>query len=94
MTSTSLTVSWSPPPEDERNDRLLGYELRWQMCDDDVGKCDSPQMIRSESGSGQMLLKNLRRWSLYRITVAVVTVLGRGPESSPVHCRTDEDGKV
>ncbi|XP_056599120.1 receptor-type tyrosine-protein phosphatase S isoform X2 [Triplophysa dalaica] len=90
-TSTSLMVSWSPPAEDEGNDRLLGYELRWQMCDDDVGECDSPQMIRSESDSGQMLLKNLRRWSSYRITVAVVTALGRGPESSSVHCRTDED---
>lgn len=64
------------------------------MCDDDVGESDSAQMIRSESDSGQMLLKNLQRWSSYRITVAALTALGRGPESSSVHCTTDEDGKV
>lgn len=78
--STSLSVSWAPEP--------LGYEVRFGSGG------DPPQTLRLEPGAGRALLKGLRRWSRYRVTVAVITVQGGGPESAAVECRTDEDGKI
>ncbi|XP_073713739.1 receptor-type tyrosine-protein phosphatase S-like isoform X2 [Misgurnus anguillicaudatus] len=90
-TSTSLTVSWAPPAEERQIGPLLGYELQYQISDEDGGESDSLQTIRSESDAERMILKNLRRWTSYRITVAAFTAQGRGPGSLPVHCKTDED---
>ncbi|KAL1281179.1 hypothetical protein QQF64_015779, partial [Cirrhinus molitorella] len=85
--STSLSVSWAPAPEDRRNAALLGYEVRYGVAEE----FDSPQTLRLEPDVEQVLLRGLRRWSLYRLTVAVITAQGGGPESAPVECRTDED---
>ncbi|XP_051989338.1 receptor-type tyrosine-protein phosphatase S-like [Xyrauchen texanus] len=84
--STVLSVSWAPPPEEQQNGELLGYELRYE-----VSGGDSAQTIRLESDAGQTLLTGLRRWSVYRVAVVALTAQGSGPESSPVECSTDED---
>lgn len=40
----------------------------------------------------QVVLQRLEKWTHYRITVSASTVIGPGPESDPLICRTDEDG--
>lgn len=37
-------------------------------------------------------LERLEKWTQYRVTVSAFTVIGPGPESEPLICRTDEDG--
>ncbi|XP_073704498.1 receptor-type tyrosine-protein phosphatase S, partial [Garra rufa] len=89
--STSLSVSWAPAPEDRRNAAALGYEVRYGVGGGDASEFDSPQTLRLEPGVGRVLLTGLRRWSLYRVTVAAIAPQGGGPESEAVECRTDED---
>ncbi|XP_048019496.1 receptor-type tyrosine-protein phosphatase S isoform X4 [Megalobrama amblycephala] len=89
--STSLSVSWAPAPEEQQNAAPLGYEVHYQVSGDDTGGFDSPQTLRLEPDVGQTLLKGLRRWSSYRVTVAALTEQGDGPQSQAVECRTDED---
>ncbi|KAL0201964.1 hypothetical protein M9458_005151, partial [Cirrhinus mrigala] len=89
--STSLSVSWAPAPEDRGNAALLGYEVRYGVVDGGDGEFDSAQTLRLEPDAGQALLTGLRRWSLYRVTVAAIAAQGGGPESAAVRCRTDED---
>ncbi|XDV28389.1 hypothetical protein PO909_031713, partial [Leuciscus waleckii] len=87
VSSSSLSVSWVPAPEEQQNSALLGYEVCYQLS----GGGDSVQTLRLEPDAGQVFLKGLRRWSSYLLTVATLTEQGLGPQSPAVECRTDED---
>ncbi|XP_061884672.1 receptor-type tyrosine-protein phosphatase S-like [Entelurus aequoreus] len=92
--STSLLVSWRPPPLRSQNGVLAGYRVRYQVVGqaegggDDVEPMEEPTVPASEE---QVLLQRLEKWTQYRITVSAFTVVGPGPESEPFNCRTDED---
>ncbi|XP_049334898.1 receptor-type tyrosine-protein phosphatase S isoform X4 [Astyanax mexicanus] len=91
--SSSLLVSWRPPPEESQNGELTGYELRYQDVGDDKNGTEAlpEKTIRTETGVGQVLLKSLAKWRRYRVSVSAVTAQGSGPESASLECRTDED---
>ncbi|KAI4895205.1 hypothetical protein NFI96_004638 [Prochilodus magdalenae] len=92
--SSSLLVSWRPPPEDSQNGDLTGYELRYQAIANNGtnGTETLPEKtIRTEASASQARLKNLAKWRRYRVLVAALTGEGPGPESAPLECRTDED---
>ncbi|XP_067309052.1 receptor-type tyrosine-protein phosphatase S isoform X8 [Pseudorasbora parva] len=78
---SSLRVSWAPAPED--GSRL---EVRYQARGE-----ASAQTLLLDPDAGQAVLKGLRSWSSYRLTVAALTAQGYGPESPALECRTDED---
>lgn len=56
---------------------------------DDGVPMEEPTVPATEE---QVLLQRLEKWTQYRITVSAFTVIGPGPESEPLICRTDEDG--
>lgn len=56
---------------------------------DDGEAMEEPTVPATEE---QVLLQRLEKWTQYRITVSAFTVIGAGPESEPLICRTDEDG--
>uniref|UniRef100_A0A8B9M108 protein-tyrosine-phosphatase n=1 Tax=Astyanax mexicanus TaxID=7994 RepID=A0A8B9M108_ASTMX len=91
--SSSLLVSWRPPPEESQNGELTGYELRYQDVGDDKNGTEAlpEKTIRTKTGVGQVLLKSLAKWRRYRVSVSAVTAQGSGPESASLECRTDED---
>ncbi|KAJ8356844.1 hypothetical protein SKAU_G00196380 [Synaphobranchus kaupii] len=88
--STSLLVSWHPPPAESQNGALAGYVVRYQV----VGEEDGTETMEKPAvppTSGQVLLQELEKWTQYQVTLAAFTTKGPGPESQPILCRTDED---
>ncbi|KAM7409593.1 hypothetical protein PAMA_001195 [Pampus argenteus] len=92
--STTLLVSWRPPPLKSQNGDLVGYKVRYQVVglsedgSDDGEAMEEPTVPVTEV---QVQLQRLEKWTQYRITVSAVNVIGEGPESEFYICRTDED---
>lgn len=55
---------------------------------------DFLQEAATSASEEQVVLQRLEKWTQYRISVSASTVVGPGPESEPLICRTDEDGTV
>eukprot|EP00064_Thunnus_orientalis_P015749 superscaffoldBa00002984_g15808 len=94
--STSLRVSWRPPPMEGQNGELAGYELRYQRVSGAGGGGQGQEVkgLPIPAQQGQTVVEGLEKWSWYNITVAASTAKGIGPNSPAVLCRTDEDGKM
>lgn len=93
--STSLRVSWKPPPLEGQNGVLAGYELSYQRLSG-TGAGAQGQEVKAlpvPAQQRQTLVERLEKWSWYNITIAASTASGAGPSSLAVLCRTDEDGK-
>uniref|UniRef100_A0A3Q3JJL8 protein-tyrosine-phosphatase n=1 Tax=Monopterus albus TaxID=43700 RepID=A0A3Q3JJL8_MONAL len=92
--STTLLVSWQPPPLKSQNGVLVGYRVRYHVVgpseggSDDGEPTEEPTVPATEE---QVLLQRLEKWTQYRVTVSAFTMIGPGPESEPLICRTDED---
>lgn len=70
-TSTSLTLSWSPPPQDQLNGVLRHYVVI-------VEELDSGRNLTLTSINSQIVLADLHPFYTYRVSVCSVT-LGVGP---------------
>lgn len=93
--STSLLVSWRHPPLESQNGVLVGYRVHYQVVGPSEGGSDDEEPMEEPTipaTEEQVLLQRLEKWTHYRITVSASTVIGPGPESEPLMCRTDEDG--
>ncbi|XP_035276849.1 receptor-type tyrosine-protein phosphatase S-like isoform X2 [Anguilla anguilla] len=88
--STSLLVSWHPPPAESQNGALAGYVVHYQVAGEEDG-AEAMEKPAVPPTSGEVLLQELEKWTQYRVTVAAFTSKGPGPESQPILCRTDED---
>lgn len=93
--STSLRVSWKPPPLEGQNGVLAGYELSYQRVSGAGGEGQGREVKGSPipAEHGQTVVEELEKWSWYSITLAASTAEGTGPKSPAVLCRTDEDGE-
>uniref|UniRef100_A0A8C6VFI5 protein-tyrosine-phosphatase n=1 Tax=Naja naja TaxID=35670 RepID=A0A8C6VFI5_NAJNA len=89
--STAILVSWQPPPVESQNGDLEGYSVRYRGLDPEVSELKEVKDIPATTT--QISLEALEKWTEYRITVVAHTIMGPGPESSPIIVRTDEDGK-
>uniref|UniRef100_A0A671SDS7 protein-tyrosine-phosphatase n=1 Tax=Sinocyclocheilus anshuiensis TaxID=1608454 RepID=A0A671SDS7_9TELE len=90
--STTLLVSWRPPPAESQNGALAGYIVRYTVVG--AGAEVSTEPVEEPAvppTSSQIQLRQLEKWTFYRVTVAASTSVGPGPESEPLLCRTDED---
>lgn len=93
--STTLLVSWHPPPAESQNGALAGYIVRYAVVGAGAEVYTEPVEEPAVSpSSNQIQLQRLEKWTLYRVTVAASTSVGSGPESEPLLCRTDEDGNL
>ncbi|XP_048415532.1 receptor-type tyrosine-protein phosphatase delta-like [Stegostoma tigrinum] len=87
--STSILVSWWPPPPESQNGDLAKYSIRYQMVQ---GEDKQPHEVNDiPPTTTQMRLESLAKWTEYRVTVVAHTMVGPGPESAPIFIRTDED---
>ncbi|CAG5864127.1 unnamed protein product, partial [Menidia menidia] len=92
--STSLLVSWRPPPVESQNGDLVGYKVLYQVVGPSEGAGDNTDLIEEPvvpPTEEQVLLQRLEKWTQYRVTVSASTMIGSGPESEALICRTDED---
>ncbi|XP_028409028.1 uncharacterized protein LOC114531613 isoform X2 [Dendronephthya gigantea] len=87
LSSTSLNVSWNPPPPHLCNGIITGYNVS-------VWKRSEPQDVTNHtlSASEQVkLFEGLEKWTFYCGQIVAFTRIGEGPRS-PVECiRTFED---
>ncbi|XP_074850990.1 receptor-type tyrosine-protein phosphatase delta isoform X5 [Carettochelys insculpta] len=87
--STSILVSWQPPPVEKQNGIITEYSIKYIGID---GEDDKPhEILGIASDTTQYLLEHLEKWTEYRISVTAHTDVGPGPESLSVLIRTDED---
>ncbi|XP_056095052.1 receptor-type tyrosine-protein phosphatase S isoform X16 [Rhinichthys klamathensis goyatoka] len=90
--STTLLVSWRPPPAESQNGALAGYIVRYAVVGAGAEVSTEPvEEPAVPSSYDQIVLQRLEKWTMYRVTVAASTSVGPGPESEPLLCRTDED---
>ncbi|MFT7806279.1 receptor-type tyrosine-protein phosphatase delta-like isoform X2 [Arapaima gigas] len=87
--STSILVSWLPPPVELQNGIITKYSVQYAAVE---GEDASPRHVSDlPPESSQYLLENLEKWTEYRVTVRAHTDVGPGPESVALLVRTDED---
>ncbi|XP_075166729.1 neogenin protein frazzled isoform X2 [Haematobia irritans] len=71
--STSITIHWEPPSEEERNGQITGYKIRYRKLK------DAPQ-VKSTPGNVRFYeLGGLDRNSEYQVKISAMTVNGSGP---------------
>ncbi|XP_061108053.1 receptor-type tyrosine-protein phosphatase delta-like [Conger conger] len=86
--STTILVSWLPPPVESQNGIITQYTVHYAAAEEGP---PSRQVSNLPPESSQHLLENLEKWTEYRVSVSAHTDVGPGPESLPVLIRTDED---
>ncbi|XP_068547129.1 receptor-type tyrosine-protein phosphatase F isoform X10 [Anas acuta] len=87
--STTIRVSWVPPPAQSRNGVITQYSIAYQAVEGDDSTKHVVDGIGREHSSWE--IKDLEKWTEYKVWVRAHTDVGPGPESIPVHVRTDED---
>lgn len=87
--STSILVSWAPPPLEFQNGIITGYSIQYSTTD---GNKVSKRIDGISPDGSSYLLENLAKWTEYGITVRAQTEAGDGPESLQLLIRTEEDG--
>ena len=84
--STSLNISWSPPPEQDQNGVITAYNITYVTSGGNI-------MVDSTSGSTLSIeLSGLLRFRNYNISVAASTSIGVGPNVF-ITVTTDTDGE-
>jgi Down syndrome cell adhesion molecule-like protein 1 len=93
LTSTSLQVSWQPPPLNHQNGLLQGYKVSFEpMADENIS--DNDDMDTRKTTALTTVLTTLKKFSNYSIQVLAYTRMGDGVISQPIFCHTEEDGKT
>ncbi|XP_060087639.1 receptor-type tyrosine-protein phosphatase F isoform X7 [Heteronotia binoei] len=87
--STTIRVSWVPPPAQSRNGVITQYSIAYQAMEGEDSTKHVVEGIGHERSSWD--ISNLEKWTEYKVWVRAHTDVGPGPESNPVLVRTDED---
>nr|XP_056723657.1 receptor-type tyrosine-protein phosphatase F isoform X2 [Euleptes europaea] len=87
--STTIRVSWVPPPAQSRNGVITQYSVAYQAMEGEDSTKHVVEGIGHERSSWD--ISNLEKWTEYKVWVRAHTDVGPGPESNPVLVRTDED---
>jgi len=85
VNSTSVDLSWSPPPTEHHNGIIRRYIVR-------VVVEDTGEMFSLSSTHQQITVGSLHPYYIYHFSVSAVTV-GPGPYSQPHTVQTLPDGK-
>ena len=73
--STSLYLSWTPPPVDLHRGILIGYQIVYRNLD----VPGSNEMMTTTTDTS-ITLEGLGKFSNYRVSVSAGTIVGYGPE--------------
>ena len=84
VSSVSIILTWSPPPEDTQNGVIRLYRVR-------VLEVDTGTLAMYDLTETSLALNSLHPYYVYQCSVAAVTV-GTGPFSDTLSIRTREDG--
>ncbi|PFX12512.1 Receptor-type tyrosine-protein phosphatase F, partial [Stylophora pistillata] len=84
--STSVTASWQPPPEESRHGIIEGFKLHYKKKDS-----GSATVLTINSRKTSTRVTKLYRYTEYEFQVLAFTSAGDGPNSSAVFRTTMED---
>ncbi|XP_066547933.1 protein tyrosine phosphatase receptor type Fa isoform X2 [Amia ocellicauda] len=89
LSSTSIKVSWVAPPAGSRHGAIAQYTVAYQSVSGEDAERHEVSGLAPEASS--YVLEGLEKWTEYQVWVRAHTDVGPGPESPPVHVRTNED---
>lgn len=84
--SMSISISWAPPPQDEKNGIIREYLVS-------VKSADNGEVMSFSTQSTSMTILGLRPHTSYNFRIAAVTVAA-GPFSSDFVVTTAQDGML
>ncbi|CRL00266.1 CLUMA_CG013539, isoform A [Clunio marinus] len=88
LTSTSLQVSWQPPPVNHQNGLLLGYKISSEPMAD---ISENDDMDTRKTTALTIVLTSLKKFCNYSVQVLAYSRMGDGVISQPIFCHTEED---
>ena len=83
--STTIVLSWSPPPPGDQNGIIRSYNI--SVIEQDAGREFNRTSVNTEES-----FHSLHPFYIYSITITATTV-APGPPSSPIMVQTEEDSK-
>ena len=83
--STTIVLSWSPPPPGDQNGIIRSYNI--SVLEQDTGREFSRTSVNTEES-----FHSLHPFYIYSVTITATTV-APGPPSSPIMVQTEEDSK-
>ncbi|KAF4076291.1 hypothetical protein AMELA_G00212710 [Ameiurus melas] len=89
LSSTSIKVSWVPPPAASRHGAIVRYTVSYQAVSGE--DTERHQVTDIGADATGVVLEGLGKWTEYVVRVRAHTDVGPGPESPPVRIRTNED---
>ena len=89
-TSTTIEVSWKPPPEDARNGIIKGFKLYYKKKNN-PGSLTTFLLVDNGAARSEMVT-GLAKYTEYEFQVLAYTSAGDGPKSSVKYNTTLEDG--
>ncbi|CAD5218681.1 unnamed protein product [Bursaphelenchus okinawaensis] len=85
--SNSVMVQWHPPPADQWNGDILGYNIRYRLAGYNL---QWQEKNLSKPDARNDLLENLITWQLYEVQVAAYNNRGLGVYSKPIEVQSLE----
>ena len=85
--SSSVSLSWEPPPADHHNGQLIGYTVEVKNVN------GVPQQASKQLDSNFVKIDGLNSDTEYEFHVSARTAAGSGPIATVSEC-TDKEGKV
>ena len=87
LSSTSLSIQWTPIPFGERNGRFLGYIVEIKPAEGREGE----KLMKNLTTYTNITFRGLKKYFKYKVEVRGLTQRGQGPIKA-VTVQTDEDG--
>ena len=89
INSTSISVSWNPPPLPDQNGDIIGY----QLIITNQNKNNFSGYVVNITNVTSYVAINLQEFEVYSFEIAAMTVIGLGPFSNAITNQTLEDSK-
>ena len=89
INSTSISVSWNPPPLRDQNGDIIGYQLMII----NHNRSNSSISVVNVSNVTTYVAINLQEFEVYSFEIAAITTIGLGTFSVAITDQTFEDGK-
>lgn len=88
VNSTSLSFTWDPPPPENQNGIITGYNIRLTAVLVD----NSGEVSVHLSNIGERVIGSLHPHTAYNMSVAAENSVGFGPYTANITTMTPEDG--
>lgn len=93
LSSTEILVTWMPPLPELRHGEIQGYNIGYKSSTSSSTSYNFTSVSGDgESGTGELLLGSLMKYTRYTLVAQAFNQIGPGPLSEPATAQTLEDG--